>query len=189
MDEGLEKQPIKEAEVIGWHISKAAWNGKAPAGKEFIIRARQVIEIQKEFHVPMIIFHPFTGHFNEVRETAVKSGRKPASIKKEEYRYFTPEQQRELIEILKGSSVYIEISRGWSALWDDPVVREAFKEDIRPLVEGGLKFTVSTDAHRMESFKKPFDPVYYCNDLGITPENVNTLIRELLAIRAKKNLK
>lgn len=85
--------------------------------------------------------------------------------------------------------MYIEISRGWSALWDDAIVREAFTEDIRPLVEGGLKFTVSTDAHGLESFKKPFNPKSYCHDLGITPENVNTIIRELLAIRAKRNLK
>lgn len=189
IEEGLEKQPMKAAEVIGWHLSKAAWNGKAPAGKELIIRARQIIEIQKEFPVPMIIFHPFTGRINEVREAAVSAGRKLSSIKKEEYRYFTPVQQQELIDVLKGSSVYIEISRGWSTLWADSIVRAAFTEDIRPLVEGGLKFTVSTDAHGLESFKKPFDPESYCHDLGITPENVNTIIRELLAIRAKRNLK
>jgi hypothetical protein len=189
IEEGLEKQPMREAEVIGWHISKAAWNGKAPAGKELIIRARQVIDIQKEFHVPMIIFHPFIGRIHEVREAAVRAGRKLSSMKKEEYRYFTPAQQQELIDVLKGSSVYIEISKGWSTLWDDSIVRAALAEDIRPLVEGGIKFTVSTDAHGLETFKKPFNPESYCNDLGITPENVNAIIRELLAIRAKRNLK
>jgi len=189
IEEGLEKQPMKEAEVIGWHLSKAAWNGKAPTGKELISRARLILELQKEFPVPMIIFHPFTGHIKQVREIAVGAGRKVSSIKKEEYRYFTQAQQKELIELLRGSSVYIEISRGWSTLWEDATVREAFTEDIRPLAEGGLKFTVSTDAHGLESFKQPYHPEAYCRELGITPENVNTIVRELLAIRAKRNLK
>jgi histidinol phosphatase-like PHP family hydrolase len=189
MDEGLEKEPMKDADVIGWHMSKAAWNGKAPKGKELIHRAKQIIEVQKEFHVPMIIFHPFAGHFKEVQQEAVKSGRSISSIKKEEYRYFTPDEQKELIKTLNGTSVYIEIERGWSSLWNDPTIREAFIEDIRPLVEGGIKFTVSTDAHKKSSFKEPFNPEQYCQDLGINPQNVNTIIRELLAIQAKKNIK
>jgi hypothetical protein len=188
IERGLEKHPMKEAEVIGWHMSKAAWNGKAPTGKELISRARQIIDIQKEFPVPMIIFHPFTGHIREVREAADRSGLNLSSIRKEEYRYFTTAEQKELIDILNGSSVYIEISRGWSSLWDDPIVRAAFIEDIRPLVEGEIAFTVSTDAHGTGSFDKSFDPEYYCNDLGITPENANTIIRELLAIRARRKL-
>ena len=189
IDRELEKEPMKEAEFIGWHLSKAAWNGKAPAGKELITRARQIIEIQKEFPVPMIVFHPFIGYIQQVKENAEKSGRKISSIKKEEYRYFTTSEQKELIEVLNGTSVYIEISRGWSTLWNDPIVREAFIEDIRPLVKGGLKFTVSTDAHGEASFDQPYNPDYYCKDLGITSENANTIIRELLAIRAKENLK
>ncbi|TSA37929.1 MAG: hypothetical protein D4R64_04615 [Porphyromonadaceae bacterium] len=188
-EEGLEKPPMKEAEVIGWHMSKAAWNGKAPVGKELIFRARQIVGIQKEFPVPMIIFHPFIGRIKAVREAAAKSGRNLSSIKKEEYRYFTPTEQKELIEILNGSSIYIEISRGWSTLWSDPVVREAFIEDIRPLAEGGVKFTVSTDAHGTSSFDESYNPELYCKDLRITPEDVNTIIRELLAIRAKRNLR
>ena len=189
IEEGLDKQPMKEAEVIGWHISKAAWNGKTPGGKELIIRARQIIGIQKEFPVPMIIFHPFIGRIKAVREAAAKSGRNLSSIKKEEYRYFASAEQKELIEILGGSSVYIEIERGWPAYWDDPIVREAFIEDIRPLAEGGVKFTVSTDAHGTGSFDESYTPELYCKDLGITPENVNTIIRELLAIKAKKNIR
>lgn len=188
-EEGLEKQPMKEAEVIGWHMSKTAWKGKAPAGKELISRARQIKDIQKEFPVPMIIFHPFIGRIKAIKDAANKSGHPLASITKEELRYFTPAEQKELIEILGGSSVYIEIERGWPAYWDDPIVRDSFIEDIRPLVEGGIKFTVSTDAHGTESFDKSYDPEFYCNDLGITPENVNTIVRELLAIRAKKNLR
>ena len=188
IERGLEKPPMKEADFIGWHISKAAWNGKAPSGKELVSRARQIIDIQREFPVPMIIFHPFTGYIQEVKEAAAKSGRHISSIKKEEYRYFTPAEQKELIELLNGTSVYIEIERGWATLWNDPIVREAFTEDIRPLVEGGIKFTVSTDAHGKGSFDQPYNPEYFCKDLGITAENTNTIIRELLAIRAKKNL-
>ncbi len=188
LDEGLEKQPMKDAEVIGWHLSKAAWNGKAPMGKELISRVRQVIEVQKEFHVPMILFHPFSGHYNAVKEAALLSGRQASSIKKEEYRYFTSDEQKELIGLLKGSSIYMEIEMGWLSLWKDPIVIEAFTEDIRPLVDAGLKFTVSTDAHNQRHLGKPYQPEVYCQSLGVTPENVNTIIRELLAIRAKKSL-
>lgn len=189
IDEGLEKQPMQDAEVIGWHISKAAWNGKAPVGKELIIRAGQIVEIQKEFPVPMIIFHPFGGRIKAVKDAAAKSGRDISSITMDEYRYFTPEEQKELIKILAGRSVYIEIEREWSRLWNDQPVREAFIADIRPLVDGGVKFTISTDAHGKESFNTPYDPEIYCNDIGITSENANAIIRELLAFRAKKNLK
>lgn len=188
LDEGLEKQPMKEAEVIGWHISKAAWDGKVPKGKELIVRAKQVIEVQKEFPVPMILFHPFNGHYHAVKDAALKSGRQAASIKKEEYRYFTTSEQQELIGLLKGSSIYLEIEMVWLELWKDPVAREAFTDDIRPLTEAGLKFTVSTDAHHERHLSKPYQPEVYCSQLGVTPENVNSLIRELLAIRAKKRL-
>lgn len=189
IDEGLEKEPMKEVEVIGWHISKAAWNGKVPEGKELITRARQIIEIQKEFHVPMIIFHPFGARIRAVQDAAKKAGHDPASITTDEYRYFTIGEQKELINILGGRSVYIEIEREWSEFWDNPKIREAFIEDIRPLTLAGLKFTVSTDAHGKESFNTPYDPAKYCSDLGITLENVNAIIRELLAIRAKKSLR
>lgn len=188
LDGGLEKQPMKGAEVIGWHFSKAAWNGKPPMGKELISRVKQVIEVQKEFHVPMILFHPFSGHYKSVKEAALQSGRQVTSIKKEEYRYFTSDEQQELIGLLKGSSIYMEIEMGWLNLSEDPIVKDAFTEDIRPLVDAGLKFTVSTDAHNQRHMSKPYQPEVYCRSLGVTPENVNTIIRELLAIRAKKSL-
>jgi hypothetical protein len=55
----LEKQPMKEAEVIGWHLSKTAWKGKAPAGKEFIIRARQILEISCSHDYLSSFYGPF----------------------------------------------------------------------------------------------------------------------------------
>lgn len=188
LDEGLDKEPMKDAEVIGWHISKAAWDGKAPAGKEFISRARQILEVQKEFPVPMIIFHPFRTYYDEVRKLATKAGRDIKSIKKDEYRYFTSAQQKEVIGLLAGSSVYVELSKGFMSLWSDPVVREAFIDDIKPLVDAGVKFTVSTDAHDLPDVTAPYNPEEQCRALGISTENVNSVIRELLAIRARKNL-
>lgn len=187
-EEGLEKEAMKLAEVIGWHMSRAAWDGKEPQGKELIYRAKQIVNIQKEFPIPMIVFHPFYSRIKTIKKVAVKEGRDVSEIKKEEYRYFTTSEQEELIGVLKNSSVYIEIAKDWFEHWKDPIVREAFIEDIRPLAEGGVKFTVSTDAHHVGHLNEPYDPAHYCDDLGITSENVNTIIRELLAIRAKKNL-
>ena len=60
--------------MIGWHISKAAWDGKAPGGKELISRAGRLVEIQKEFPVPMIIFHPFGGRIKAVKDAGSKAG-------------------------------------------------------------------------------------------------------------------
>ena len=136
----------------------------------------------------MIVFHPFAGYFEQVKNNAVKSGRKTEDIRKEEYRYFTAGQQKELIGIVSGKSVYFEIGRNWENLWDDPVMREAFIEDIKPLAEAGVKFTVSSDAHNKSSFKKPYQPEKYCTGLGITPESVNSIINELLSIRNGKKL-
>jgi histidinol phosphatase-like PHP family hydrolase len=189
IDEGIEKEPLRDAEVIGWHISKAAWDGRAPGGKELVMRARQIVAIQKEFPVPMIIFHPFGGRIKAIKETSKKEGRDQSSLISNEYRFFTAEDQQELIKVLAGRSVYIEIERGLSTYWDDLAVREALKEDIRPLTESGIKFTVSTDAHGTESFNTEYDPEEFCHEFGITAENVNSIVRELLAIRAKRDLK
>jgi hypothetical protein len=187
MDTGIEAEPMTLAEVIGWHISPN--NGrKAPDGQTLLKRAAQIIALQKEFPIPMILFHPFSMRIENLQRTAQKSGRDITTISAEEYRFFQTGEQEALIELLHGKSVYIEISHGLAQYWEDEVVRQAVMEDIRPLVEGGLEFTVSTDAHGVRSFNKPFDPGYYCNDLGVTPENTNTLVRELLAIRAKRNL-
>lgn len=176
---------MKDAEVIGWHISKAAWDGKAPSGKEIIHRVKQILEVQKEFPVPMIIFHPFAGYYEQVRTNVMNSGRKITDIKNEDYHFFTASEQKELITIVKGKPVFFEISRDWETLWDDPVARKAFIEDIKPLTDTGVKFTVSTDAHNNSSFNKPYQPEKYCADLGISPENVNTIIQELLEKRVE----
>ena len=67
-------------------------------------------------------------------------------------------------------------------------MREAFIEDIKPLADAGVKFTVSSDAHNKSSFNKLYQPEKYCIGLGITPENVNSIIEELLATRNRKKL-
>lgn len=187
MDTGIEAEPMKLAEVIGWHISPK--NGrKAPNGQTLLKRASQIIALQEEFPIPMILFHPFSMRIENLQRTAQKKNNNIATISKEEYSFFQPGEQKKLIELLHGQSVYIEISHGLAKYWGNKAVRKAVMDDIRPLVEAGLQFTVSTDAHGVRSFKEPFEPGYYCNDLGITPKNTNTLVRELLSIRAKRNL-
>ena len=186
LDSGLEIAPMKMAEVIGWHISPQ--NGReAPNGQTLLKRATQVIEVQKEFPIPMILFHPFSMRIENIQRTAEKSNRTIASISIEEYRFFKQGEQEELIEILRGQSVYIEISHDLSRYWDNKTVRESVMADVLPLVEAGIQFVVSTDAHNTNSLKN-FDPNYYCDDLGITPKNTNTIVRELMAIRAKRDL-
>ena len=174
-EEGLEKDAMKLAEVIGWHMSRAAWDGKDPAGRELIYRAKQIVNIQKEFPIPMIIFHPFYARIKSIKKAAVTEGRNFSEIEKKEYRYFTKSEQDELIDVLSHSSVYIEISKDWFEHWSDPVVREAFIEDIRPLAERGVKFTVSTDAHHVGHLNEPYDPVRYCDDLGSATESALAL--------------
>jgi len=187
LDTGIEEEPMKLAEVIGWHISPN--NGrKAPDGQTLLKRAKQVLTVQNEFPVPMILFHPFSMRIENLQRTAQKSGKDVATISAQEYRFFQPGEQEALVNLLKGQSVYIEISHGLQHYWSDEVVRQAVIADILPLAEAGLQFTVSTDAHGVRSFKKPFNPSIYCDDLGITPRNTNGIVRELLVIRAKRDL-
>jgi hypothetical protein len=187
LDTTLEAEPMRLAEVIGWHISSNR-NGPPPDGKKLLKRTRQIILAQEQFHVPMIIFHPFSMRIENILRRAQLTGRNPDSITTTEYRFFQPGEQEELIGLLRGRSVYIEIPRGLASYWQNPLIRQAFIEDIRPLAEAGVQFIVSTDAHGVRSYQKPFDPRSYCDDLKVTPENTNTIIRELLAIRAKHAL-
>jgi len=89
---------------------------------------------------------------------------------------------------LKGTSIYIEMTKTSEEHWDDPVIREALIADIKPLADAGVQFTVSTDNHYIRHTEKPFEPDRYCADCGITAANANTIVRELLAHRAKREL-
>ena len=188
LSSGVEREPMRMAEVIGWHISPHH-GGRAPDGRLLIKRVKQIAEIQKEFPVPMILFHPFTMRIENLQRTARDRGISRATLTINNYRFFRPGEQQELIRLLKGTSIYIEISRGTERYWNDPVAREALIADIKPLAEAGVQFAVSTDNHGVESAERPFEPERYCAALGITPQNTNTIVRELLAIRARNSLR
>lgn len=184
LDEGSEPDALRRADVIGWHISPA--NGrKAPDGAHLIKRARQVLEIQREYPVPMILFHPFSMRLENIQRTAEREGRDKSTLTVEDYRFFQPGEQEALAALLRGSSVYIEISNANERYIQDPVCREALIADIRPLAEMGVQFTVSTDNHGLRSAQTPFQPEVYCEPLGITPAHTNGIVRELLALRAR----
>jgi hypothetical protein len=186
LDEGLDRNAMALAEVIGWHISP---NGPSPpCGATLTRRIRQIAEVQKELHVPMIVFHPFDMRIERIRRDAAKQGRTAGNLTGKDYRFFQPGEQEEVVSLLQGRSIYIEISHGIDRCWDDPVVRQALIEDIKPLADRGVQFTVSTDNHGLASAKRSFDPRCYCDGLGVTPRNTNTLVRELLALRAKRAL-
>jgi hypothetical protein len=188
LSSGVESEPMRLAEVIGWHISPHH-GGRAPDGRLLIKRVKQIAEIQKEFPIPMILFHPFSMRIENLQRTAKERGKDVSTLTVDDYRFFQPGEQEELARLLKGTSIYIEISRGTRRCWEDPVVREALIADIKPLAEAGVQFTVSTDNHGVGGAKRPFEPERYCDELGVTPRNTNTIVRELLALRARKSLR
>src|SRR5262249_40109207 len=106
----------------------------------------------------------------------------------EEYRFFKPGEQDELIRLLRGTSIYIEMNHDTEQYFDDPSCRAAFVADIRPLAEAGVAFTVSTDNHNLAAARKHFAPERYCEPTGVTASHCNTIVRELLALRAKPAL-
>ena len=182
LDTGTEIDALRRADVIGWHISPN--NGSEPPnGQTLIKRARQIKELQKELPIPMILFHPFSPRFENLRKTAEKEGRSRTSLTAEDFRYFQAGEQEELAEILKGTSIYVEISRANEKNWEDPATRQALMEAVKPLAELGVQFTVSTDAHGVSSATKPFHPEVYAVPCGLAKENTNGLARELLAAR------
>ncbi|MCC6798046.1 MAG: hypothetical protein IT366_23240 [Candidatus Hydrogenedentes bacterium] len=182
LDTGIEEAPMRMADVIGWHISPN--NGReAPNGQTLIKRAKQVRELQKEFPIPMILFHPFTMRIENLQKTAKANGRDISAITVDEYRFFQPGEQEELARILKGLPIYIEIGKTTGTMWLDPVVRESFIKDIKPLADMGVQFTVSTDNHYMIHTQQKFQPDVYCSELGITTANTNTIVHELIAQR------
>ena len=187
LDEGLELAPMRMAEVIGWHISPR--NGKAPPnGQTLLKRVRQIKEVQKQFPVPMILFHPFPMRIENLQKTAKNKGRDPKTITVAEYRFFQPGEQEELIRLLQGASIYIEMNRDTEQYFDDPICREALIADILPLAKAGVQFTVSTDNHHLQAARKSFDPDHYCGPCGVTALNCNAIVRELLALRVRRSL-
>lgn len=173
LDTGIEEEPMRMADVIGWHISPNHGR-EAPNGRTLIARARQIRELQKRFPIPMILFHPFTMRLEHLQRAA----KKPLTVS--DYRFFQPGEQEELIGVLKGSSVYIEISRSTGRYFEDGQCREALIADIRPLAQAGLQFTISTDSHGLKDARTPFRPELYAEALGITVENTNGIARELM---------
>lgn len=185
LDEGLETAPMKLSDVIGWHISPNHDEGP-PDGRLLIKRIKQIKDVQKQFPIPMIIFHPFSMRLERVLREAKKEGKSIDSLTVEDCRFFKPGEQEEVIRLLKDSSLYIEMARGTEACWSIPVMREALIADIKPLAEAGVKFTVSTDNHTVKNAQIPFHPERYCEPCGITLENVNALISELMARKTQK---
>ena len=183
LDEGLDRDAMRLAEVLGWHISPNSDVG--PCGRTLLNRVRQIIEVQREFPVPMIVFHPFSMRIERVQKDATKRGQAVSALSVNDYRFFQPGEQEELIRLLKGKLVYIEIGSGVGHCWKDPIAREALIADIRPLAEAGVQFTVSTDNHILKHAQQPFEPAHYCEALGVTPANTNGIVRELLDLRTK----
>jgi hypothetical protein len=187
LDTGLELAPMRAADAIGWHISPR--NGSDPPdGQTLLKRVRQIKEVQKELPLPMILLHPFPMRIENLRRTAISKGRDVRTISAEQYRFFRPGEQEELIGLLRGTSIYIEMNRDTEQYFEDPACRAALTADILPLAKAGVQFTIATDNHHLRAANKPFAPDRYCRPVGVTELNTNAIIRELLAIRARRAL-
>ncbi|MDZ4800701.1 MAG: hypothetical protein SGI92_21285 [Bryobacteraceae bacterium] len=185
LDTGMDLEAMKLVDAIGWHISPN--NGREPPdGKTLLRRVAQVKEAQKKVPVPMILFHPFTMRLENIQRTAKAKGRDLKSITVAEYRFFKPGEQQELAAALKGTSIYIEISNSTAKYFEDPVCRQALIEDIRPLADMDVQFTVSTDAHHVSDATRPFQPETYCKELGCTDANTSGMVRELRAAKRRR---
>lgn len=187
LDSGLELPPMRMADVIGWHISPHN-RGEPPNGQTLLKRVRQIREVQKQLPVPMIVLHPFPMRLENIRKAAAAKGRDARTIKAGEYRFFRFGEQEELIRLLRGTSIYIEMNRDTEQYFDDPACREALIADIAPLARAGVQFTIASDNHHLRAANKPFQPERYCVPAGVTPLNTNTIVRELLALRARHKL-
>ena len=185
LDEGTEPEALKAVDMVGWHISPNN-KGNAPDGPHLIRRAQQVKEIQKSIQRPMVLFHPFTMRNEKVQKLAKQAGRSLESISVDDYRFFHGDEQKRLAEILRGTSIYVEIGRSTGACMKQPNCRQAMIEDIKPLADMGVQFIVSTDAHSVGNLKQTFRPEEFCGPLGVNEANTNTLVRELLALRARR---
>jgi len=187
LDTGLEMAALEKAELIGFHISPRT--GRVPPDGKYLIRkAGQARDLQRKLQVPIVLLHPFPMRAENILKRAQKEGRAVQDIPVAEFRFFQPGEQEELARVLQGSSVYIEIGRGSMTCFGTPACREAMIADVRPLAALGVQFTVSTDNHSVAHASQPFDPHSYCDDLGVSLANSNTIIRELLALRARRGL-
>ena len=91
----------------------------------------------------MILFHPFPMRMENLQRTAKHKGRDLKTLTVEEYRFFRPGEQQELIRLLKGASIYIEMNRNTEHYFEDSVCREALIADILPLAkETGVRTEV-----------------------------------------------
>lgn len=187
LDTGVEAAAMRMVDVVGWHISPNHGR-RPPDGTALLRRIRQVVEIQKQFPIPMILFHPFTMRVEHLQRKARAEGRDARSISVSEYRFFQTGEQEEAARLLRGRSIYIEIADSQLRDIADPACREALIADIQPLAEAGVQFTVSTDNHSVASAKRPFRPEAHAPLYGVTAANTNGLVRDLLAARAKRGL-
>jgi histidinol phosphatase-like PHP family hydrolase len=172
LDTGVEWDAMRQVDAIGWHISHL--KGKRPPdGKLLVHRARQIKELQKKLPVPMILLHPFTPRFEGLR----KALGTPAPA---DYRYFRGDEQKQLIDVLVGSSIHVELNHSsMSGPWKEPVLRDALLAAIRPLAEAGLSFTAGSDNHSLASVKMPYRPEVFCEACGIHARQLNGIVREL----------
>ena len=164
-DTGLDMPALEMVDCVGWHIGKDQ-EGHVP-------RARQIRDLQRKLAKPMIMYHPF-------RQPIPREGETAASL-----RQLTSEQQKRLIDVLGNSSVYLEINISvLIQYWPKPARRQAFTDDLRPLVEAGLEFAVGSDWHRREDMEY-YEPERYLADLGIPARQVTGIVGDLLT-RSRK---
>ena len=175
IETGLDWEALRLVEAIGWHI-------KRHNGHELVRRIRAIQEVQKQLPVPMILYHPFS-----------RAGTRPESSEGRsinDLRCLSSEVQKQMIDLLGDSSLHLEINLGWvfAYKWRDRKMREALIEDIRPLAEAGLPFTVGSDDHRVEDQSREHNADQLCAAFGIRSRQVNRIVGELLAQRAISGL-
>jgi histidinol phosphatase-like PHP family hydrolase len=175
IDAGLDWEALGLVDAVGWHIGHHG-------GHELLRRIRTVKEVQKRLPIPMILYHPFR-----------KRGPRPETSEGKavaDLRCLTPEVQREMIDLLGDSSIHLEINVDWvfGYKWRDPKIRQAHTEDVRPLAEAGLSFTIGSDDHRFEDQTGLYDPDLLCATYGITARQVNRIVGEILTHRALSGL-
>ncbi len=162
LDTGLDMKGMELVEGLGWHI------GRPPDGDGVVLRITQLRDLQKKLPKPMVLYHPF-------RLPIPKEGETVASM-----RQLTSENQKHLIDALGDSSIYVELNLSvLLKYWEVPARRQAFTEDIRPLVEAGVEFTVGSDAHRLPDIEY-HELERFMRDLGVRSNQVTGIVGDLL---------